>query len=300
MEKDTIVNRCLVESVSQITLEVSYAHCRRVVRQAGSSFSYPMLLLPRDKRRSMYALYAFLRHSDDLADADTSQEQRRQALAAWRVALNQGLSGDAHHTIFPALADTIRRYDIPRQYLDDVLDGVEMDLNVQVMETFAELEKYCYRVASAVGLACIHIWGFDGQDALQSARNCGIAFQLTNILRDLKEDARRGRVYLPLEDLQRFGYSLDDLRQGRTNAQFFRLIDFQIGRAESFYERSSSLVHDVHPDARRVLQAMVRTYRAILEKIKRSRGDVFQQRLRLSGWRQTWIMVSSLWNVPAR
>lgn len=283
-----------------MTLQESYAHCCHVVQRSRSSFSCPMRLLPRDKRRSMYALYAFLRHSDDLADADQSVDDRRVALAEWRFGFEQALLGNARHAIFPALVDTLQRYRIPRRYLDDLLDGVETDLNVQAIKTFTELEQYCYRVASVVGLACIHIWGFNGEHALKSARNCGIAFQLTNILRDLKEDARRGRVYLPLEDLERFGYSWKDLQRCRTNPAFFQLMDYQIERAEKFYDLSDSLIHAVHPDGRRVLRAMVRTYRAILEMIKRHRGDVFERSMRLSRWHQTRIMLSSFWEFPSR
>jgi phytoene synthase len=255
-----------------------------------------MLLLPRDKRRSMYALYAFLRHSDDLTDSELPLEQRRAALDQWRHNLDAALAGDSKHPILPALIDTVERHAIPVQYLVDVLEGVAMDLEDRVYATFADLEPYCYRVASAVGLACIHIWGFHGDDALDSARDCGIAFQLTNILRDLKEDADRGRLYLPIEDLRRFDYPADGFVRREINDAFHRLLDFEIERAESFYERARPLHDRVHPDGRHMLRAMVGTYHAILDEIKRRPGNVLREHVRLSRWRKAWITATSLWD----
>ncbi|HEY2827234.1 MAG TPA: phytoene/squalene synthase family protein, partial [Pirellulales bacterium] len=200
--------------------------------------------------------------------------------------------------ILPALADTVARYRIPLEYLTAVIDGVEMDLAGQRYETFTELEQYCERVASVVGLACIHIWGFRGEQALRPARQCGVAFQLTNILRDLKEDAQRGRVYLPQEDLQRFGYSAEALRQKETSRAFFDLIQFEIARAEKFYAAAAELEPLLERDGRRVFCAMTATYRAVLAKIKRRPEEVFQRRIRLSRWEKARIAAGALF-VPA-
>ena len=219
-------------------LSTSYAYCQRLARQSASNFYFSFLLLSREKRRAMCALYAYLRHVDDLADDEGHDYAARQkALESLRGALvDQTHAEHKTHPILPALADTVARYQIPLEYLTAVIDGVEMDLAGRQYETFDELEQYCERVASVVGQACIHIWGFRGEQALEPARRCGVAFQLTNILRDLKDDARQGRVYLPHEDLRRFGYSVEDLRAGKANSAFAALMEFEIARAESYYQ----------------------------------------------------------------
>jgi len=230
-------------------LEASYNYCRRVSRRAGSNFHMGFLLLPRDKRPAMEVLYAFMRHTDDLADDAKPQalplDPRREALTAWRAALEGALQDDCStlihpsslipHPCLPALADVVRRFHIPVEHLYAVIDGVEMDLNCQRYETFDELQPYCERVASAVGLACIYIWGFRGPEALAPARKAGIALQLTNILRDLKADATAGRVYLPLADLRACDYSVDDLLAGVANQHFHRLMAVEVARAQQFY-----------------------------------------------------------------
>jgi len=163
-----------------------------------------------------------------------------------------------------------------------VIDGVEMDLNRRRYETFGELEVYCRRVASAVGLACIHVWGFTGEEALEPARKCGLAMQLTNILRDLKEDARRDRVYLPLEDLRRCGYSVDDLLAGVADDRFLELMSFQIGRAKRLYAEGAELMRCLRPSGRRIFGMMMTTYRALLRKIERRPAEVLRRRVSLS------------------
>ena len=276
------------------TLADSYQQCRRIARGAASNFSYPMLLLPRAKRHSMYALYAFLRRCDDISDSEASLQQRRDALGQWRESLEQALLGECHDPILPALIDTVSRYRITPQYLFDVLDGGETDLESHHFETFEQLERYCYQVASVVGLACIHIWGFHGDGALKPACQCGVAFQMTNILRDLKEDAQRGRIYLPSNDLRRFEYAPDDLCKGMQNEPFRRLMEFEIDRTEQFYEEALPLVHYLHADGRRVFRAMVAIYRALLDEIKRHQGDVFSRRIQVGSWKKLWIAGSLL------
>ncbi len=159
------------------------------------------------------------------------------------------------------MADTANCYQIPREYLIAAIDGVEMDLNGTCYETFEQLEEYCNRVAGMVGLACLHIWGFRGPQAIEPARHCGLAFQLTNILRDLKEDIARGRVYLPREDLRQFDYSVDDLKRLKLNDQFVELIRFEIGRAERLYDSAGDLEPLLERDGRRALRTMMATYR---------------------------------------
>jgi len=281
------------------SVESSYAHCRQLTRRTASNFYYSFLVLPRGKRRAMCALYAFARMTDDLGDNALPVAERREALAGWRNSLEQALAGEFDAPIFPALADTVARYRLPPEHLRSVIDGVEMDLAHQGFETFDELSEYCCKVASAVGLCCIHIWGFTGPEALEPARKCGIAFQLTNILRDLKEDAALGRIYLPREDLRRFGYSADDLRHGQGGERFQQLMRFEIERAERLYQDAAQLPRWLGPDGKTIFGAMSGIYRGLLDEIKRLDGDVFSHRARLSAWRKLriagrWLLVRPL------
>jgi phytoene synthase len=282
------------------TTEASYNWCQQFARRAASNFYYSFLVLPRSKRRAMCALYAFLRRTDDLGDNPRPAAERRAALAAWRRSLEQALAGRFEAPLFPALADTVSRYRIPPEYLRSAIDGVEMDLDGRTYETFDELADYCYKVASVVGLSCIHVWGFDGPAALEPARKCGIAFQLTNILRDLKQDAAAGRIYLPQEDLRRFDCTADDLLNGRRRAGFARLMRFQIERAQQFYREAGELEHWLQADGRAIFGAMTGIYRGLLEEIKRLDGDVFSAPIRLSTWRKLgiagrWLLVRHGW-----
>jgi phytoene synthase len=281
------------------TVQASYRFCRRVCRQANSNFAFSFLFLPRAKRRAMTALYAFMRHTDDLVDNQQPGQLRSEALLRWRAALEETLLGntdapedhqqqlDRPHipgqetgrAVLPALADTIRQFAIPAEHLRAVIDGVEMDLARRRYETFEELQQYCERVASAVGLACLHVWGFHGQPALEPARKCGVALQLTNILRDLKDDARADRVYLPLADLRQCRYSVDDLKQAVVDERFQRLMQLQVDRAEEFFREGAELLRWLEPDGQRISGMMMATYHALLKKIRRRPHDVFARRI---------------------
>lgn len=280
-----------------VSLGTSYETCRRLARRSARNFYYSFMVLPREKRRAMCALYAFSRQTDDLGDNQQPVDVRRSALANWRRSLDRGLNGIFDSPIFPALADTVERYQLPPRYLHDLIDGVEMDLDQTEYQTFDELRAYCYKVASAVGLCCIQIWGFTDEQAIEPAIRCGIALQLTNILRDLKEDAAEGRVYLPQEDLRRFDYSADDLRRGVVDNRFRRLMRFEIDRAEEFYEEAAELDRWLSPDGRAVFGAMTAIYRGLLDEIKRLDGDVFSRRVKLTTWRKLriagrWLLAS--------
>ncbi len=280
-----------------VSLSESYAHCARIARHAASNFFYSFYLLPRDQRRAMNALYAYLRKTDDLGDSLEPATVRRQSLAAWRAAVEAALDGEPEGPILPALVDTVHRFQIPTRYLIDVIDGVEMDLDPQGFETFNDLEAYCHRVASAVGLACIHIWGFDGDAAaIEAARKCGLAFQLTNILRDLKEDAAMGRVYLPRQDLRSFDCSEDDIVRGVFTDRLKNLLRFEIERAEQFYLEASGLAPHLKPAGRRAWGAMTATYHQLLQDIRKRDGDVFTSRPRLGVWSR--LQIAARWAIP--
>jgi phytoene synthase len=259
----------------------SYAYCERLARRAAANFYPAFRLLPAEQRRATCALYAFLRIADDLSDGPGSPEVRRAALERWRADLHAALAGAYRHPVYPALHDTVKRYGVPPRYLEEALDGVSMDLDVLRYDTFAGLYRYCYRVASAVGLACIHIWGFRGAIACAHAEAAGIALQLTNILRDVAEDAARGRVYLPREDLERFGCSAEGLLRGQCDEGFRALMRFEAERAGAYYEQAAGLAPLLAPAGRAVFLVMLRTYRALLDAIVRRGFDVFAGRVRL-------------------
>src|ERR1043166_5077874 len=251
------------------SLASSYHYCEALTRREAGNFYPAFRILSAAKRRSMCALYAFMRIADDISDEPAPVEQKRGQLRQWRLALRQALAGDYTHRALPALHDAVTRHHIPAEYLEAVIDGVEMDLEPVAYPTFAELRVYCYRVASAVGLACIHVWGFEGDAAIRPAADAGIAFQLTNILRDLGEDAGRGRIYLPEEDLARFGYDADRLRQGQRDDAFRALMRFEVQRARGFYESAEPLAALLSAEGRAVFGMMARTYRGLLEEIER-------------------------------
>ncbi len=275
-------------------LDQSYRICERTARRTATNFYYCFLLLPRAKRRSMSALYTFLRHTDDLGDNPQPADWRRTQLQRWRASLDEAMAGRFDSPVLPALVDTVVRYRVPLEYLHAVIDGVEMDLGEVRHATFDDLERYCYHVASVVGLACIHIWGFRGQQALEPARRCGVAFQLTNILRDLKEDALAQRVYLPTEDLERFDYTADELRRGVRDSRFKNLMRYEIARTERYYQDAAQLEPWLEPDGRRIFRAMLATYHGLLDEIRRIDGDVFGHRVRLSSWRKLRIATQLL------
>jgi phytoene synthase len=275
----------------------SYRYCEDVARRQAGNFYPAFLLLPAPKRRAMCALYTFMRIADDLSDEAAPLDVKRRQLGAWRVGLRQALSGENPHPSHAALRDAVERYGIPGRYLEAVIDGVEMDLEATVYRTFDELRVYCWHVASVVGLSCIHIWGFRGNDALQHAEDAGIAFQLTNILRDLREDAARGRLYLPSEDLERFGYNMDRMRQGVCDAAFQEMMCFQIARTRAYYESGWKLVPRLAPAGQGVFLMMARTYRNLLCQIEKHGYDVFRTRVKVPRWKKLLFALSAL---PAR
>jgi phytoene synthase len=272
----------------------SYAYCEQLARRQAGNFYHAFRFLPGEQRRAMCALYAFMRLSDDLTDGPGEPAAKREPLRVWREQLHECLTGVYHHPLHAAFHHTVTTHGIPEKYLEAVLDGVGMDLEPVQYATFADLYRYCYHVASAVGLACIHIWGFVGERAPEHAEAAGIALQLTNILRDLGEDAARGRVYLPTEDLQRFGYSAEQLRRHERGPAFRELMRFQAERAYHYYTASRPLAECLRPPGRAVFQVMTRTYRGLLDAIVQRDYDVFRERVRVPKWRKVWFAAQAL------
>ena len=284
------------QSTDPRRLKSSHEFCRGIARSRARNFYYSFIVLPVERRRAMCAVYAFMRYCDDIVDEEAEDADKKYRLNAWRGVLDDAYSGTAAdgNDLLPAFRDTVNRFSIPREYFDAIIDGAEMDLTVTRYATFEDLYQYCYRVASAVGLVCIHIFGFSGSAAKQYAESCGIAFQLTNILRDVREDAGMGRIYLPQEDLDAFAYSEDDIRNGLFNDSFQRLMAFQVDRARRFYEEALPLLPLVQVSSRACLAAMIGIYRQCLEEIPRRRYDVYGRRVSLSAWKKLAITARAL------
>ena len=272
-----------------VSIAESYAHCRQVAKQRAKNFYYSFILLDHDRRNAMCAMYAFMRYCDDLSDEPGAN---RAAIEGWRAAMERALAAAPDDDpLWPAFMDAVTRYRIPHQYFRDMVDGVASDLDPRIIHNFGELYAYCYRVASVVGLVTIHIFGFSSPHALPLAEKCGIAFQLTNILRDVKEDCALGRVYLPREDLNSFNVSEDDLRAGRRTERFGQLMDFEIARAKRYYEESAPLLAMVDVKTRPSLWALIAIYSGLLNRIEESPYDVLSRRLSLSTAAKLWIVL---------
>jgi 15-cis-phytoene synthase len=279
-------------------LQMAYSVCRGITRTAAKNFYYAFLVLPRRKREALCAVYAFMRRCDDITDdAALSFSERRQKLELWLDALHRAQQGTpTDDPILLALTDAQRRYSIPAGLLDELAHGTAMDLEVSAeveagsttpgpnvqYKTFEDLRLYCYRVASVVGLVCIHVFGYRSPEAEPLAERCGLAFQLTNIIRDVKEDAAMGRVYLPEEDLARFGLSAADLLSVSDPARLRSLLAFEADRAREFYRSGEQLIPYISEDSQAALWVLVNIYSRLLEKIALRRYDVFTRKVSLT------------------
>jgi phytoene synthase len=270
-----------------MTLEESYAYCRGVAKSRAKNFYYSFVLLPAEQKNAMCAVYAFMRYCDDLSDEAGATAAK---IEQWRAALTEALAGrPGGHAMWLAFLDSVKRFSIPHDYFYEMIDGVLSDIEPRKVRTFEELYRYCYKVASVVGLTTIHIFGFSDPKALVLAEKCGIAFQLTNILRDVREDAELGRQYLPAEDLERFHVS--DLTQ--PGANFLRLMEFEANRARAYYDESAPLIQMVHTRSRSSLWALITIYSRLLERIRKSNYDVLNRRIRLSSAEKSWIVLQA-------
>jgi 15-cis-phytoene synthase len=277
-----------------MTLQKSYAFCERVARTQAKNFYYSFLLLSRERRRAMCAIYAFMRYCDDLSDGEGVAD-RGAAIARWRADLESALRGAApDHDLWPAFTDTVRRFHIPHQYFFDMIEGVSSDLEPRTFPTFGELYDYCYHVASVVGLTIVHIFGFSSTEALPLAEKCGVAFQLTNILRDVREDAENHRVYLPQEDLARYGVTCEELRAAAVSPKLRQLLEFEAARAREYYRESAPLIEMINRPSRPSLRALIGIYSRLLDRIGGSRYEVLARRIRVPAWEKIWILLRSV------
>jgi squalene synthase HpnC len=281
-------------------IAASYAECHRVARAAHSNFYPAFFLLPKGKRDGIVALYAFMRLIDDVSDEGASLSEKQRGLASWRAALDQAITGQSQvfdgnaamespvatlpdaEEVLPALVDTIGRFNMPARYLHDLISGAEMDLTIQAYPSFERLKEYCYRVAGTVGVTCTHIFGFQDAKTLDLAEKLGLAFQLTNIVRDVREDYANGRVYLPEEDLARYGVAKSDFGRSEATLGVRELLRFEAERAWKLYEEGAKLVSLIDEDSRGTLWLLVHTYSALLARIESKDFAVFGERVRLS------------------
>ena len=247
-----------------------------------SSFYYSFLILPRPKRDAIETIYAFCRFTDDIVDEAGDEKEKYALLLQWTDELRRSLYGISHYSLLNKLSAIIRRFHIPIEHFYELIKGMEMDLLKTRYGTFSELEQYCYRAASTVGLICAEVFGYTNEKTKQYAINLGIALQLTNILRDIKSDAKRGRIYLPLEDLRKFGYSENDLLNCTYNEQFVELMKFECKRAHEYFRRAKVCLAEEDKPLFTAARTMGNIYYLVLLRIERAHYDIFSRRIRLS------------------
>jgi phytoene synthase len=265
------------------------AYCQQKAAASGSSFYYSFLFLPPEQRRAILALYAFCREVDDAVDEVRDPGVARAKLAWWAQEIARIYRGEPQHPVGKALAPVVRTYALDQPQLTEILEGMSMDLDYNRYPDFPTLELYCHRVAGVVGLLSARIFGYTDARTLDYARTLGLAFQLTNSIRDVGEDARRNRIYLPLDELQRFGLAADDLIALRQDQRFARLMAFQIERAREHYARALALLPAADRKAQRPGLIMAAIYRTLLDEIQASGGAVLNQRIALTPIRKLWI-----------
>ena len=286
------------------SIETAYAACRAIAKREAKNFYYAFVALPAQKRDAMCAIYAFMRHADDISDDESKDHAtRRMELAQWTEAWRDVT--DANDLVFVAVRDTQQRFQIPDELLEQLVQGTAMDLEpeaanrrgtngLDTFATFSDLYRYCYYVASVVGLVCIRIFGYSNPAAERLAEETGVAFQLTNILRDVREDAERGRVYIPSEDLKGSGTSSVELAQVKTGRELTEPQRLALAgvarRARAYYKSADRLMPLISADSRPALRVLVKIYSRLLTKIEARRFDVFTSRVQLPTWQKLLIL----------
>jgi phytoene synthase len=289
-------------------VEQAYAVCETIARREAKNFYYAFRALPKAKRAAVCAVYAFMRHADDLADDEQlSREQRLLQSQQWLSKWHRAAAGESiDNPVFIALRDTQQKFGISIELLDQLVQGTMLDLTaptaateMATYQTFEELYRYCYLVASVVGLVCIRIFGYTDPRAEGLAEQTGIAFQLTNILRDVREDAERGRIYLPLDDLERFQLTAEQIASIRGDRKLTRdehaLMEMEAGRARQYYLAAESLLPIIAPDSRAALWVLVTIYRRLLERIESQQYQVFAAKVKVPTAEKLGILARGLW-----
>ncbi len=264
-------------------------YCQDKTKQSGSSFYYSFMFLPPDRRRAITALYAFCREVDDVVDECSDENVARTTLAWWRGQVADIYNGKPQHPVALALVPLVKQFNLPQEHLLEIIDGMEMDLNQHQYADFKSLQLYCYRVASVVGLLAAEIFGYTDRKTLKYAHDLGIALQLTNIIRDVGEDARRGRIYLPQDEIAQFGVHTKDILDARETDAFNKLMKFQIERAQGYYDQALAELPAVDRKAQRTGLMMAAIYRATLEEVAYTGNHVLRERVSLPPLRKLWL-----------
>lgn len=264
-------------------------YCQKKAANSGSSFYYSFLFLPAKKRQAITALYAFCREVDDIVDECSESNIAATKLNWWREEIERLYAGKPEHPVSKALEISLQHFDLHQEYLDEIIDGMQMDLHINQYDTFNDLLLYCHRAAGVVGLLAAEIFGNNHRDTQKFAENLGIALQLTNIIRDVREDITRGRIYLPLEDLEKFNVQIPDLHQPVTTDPLKQLLHFQVERAETYYLKAFQFL----PDSDRLnhMSSLIMSdiYLAVLNEIKNDHYQVMEHRIKLTPLRKLWI-----------
>jgi len=265
-------------------------YCQEKAAASGSSFYYSFLFLPKPRREAITALYAFCREVDDIADECHELDIARTKLAWWRAEISNLYQGNPQHPVTKALTAPVQAYNLSEEHFLEIIDGMEMDLDQNRYLDFKQLQLYCYRVASVVGILSVSIFGFANRNTLKYAHDLGLAFQLTNIIRDIGEDARRDRIYLPLDELEKFGVTETDIIHGHESEKVQQLLDFQIERAETYYDRALSELPAEDRKSQRTGLIMAAIYRTLLREIKADGAQkVLNTRTSLTPIRKLWL-----------
>jgi phytoene synthase len=264
-------------------------YCQDKAAASGSSFYYSFLFLPKEKRRAITALYAFCREVDDVVDECSDEHVARTTLNWWRGQVAKIYGGKPQHPVAIALVPVVQKFNMAQEHLLEIIDGMEMDLDQPRYADFKSLQLYCYRVASVVGLLSVEIFGYSDRQTLKYAHDLGIAFQLTNIIRDVGEDARRNRIYLPMDEMKQFNVTAADILNAVESENFQKLMAFQIERAQRFYQQALAQLPDVDKKNQRTGLIMAAIYRATLEEVINSGCHVLKERVSLTPLRKLWL-----------
>lgn len=275
-------------------------YCQQKAANSGSSFYYSFLLLPKQKRKAIIALYAFCREVDDIVDASSEHHIKQQKLQWWRSEIESLFNGQPQHPVSRALQPVIEQYNLPQEQFEEIIDGMEMDLSQNRYASFKDLSLYCHRVASVVGLLSAEIFGYRDRQTRKFAHELGMAFQLTNILRDVYEDACRNRIYIPEDELAKFQVEEKQLLQGKTTDNFIELMKFQIQRAQEYYQNAYALLPECDRYSQRAGLIMANIYQTILHEILHDGCLVLEHRIKLTPLNRVWLSLKTLFHEKRR
>jgi len=284
--------KCNPMNDSKIYLEKAYAHCKQLTIEADSNFALSFRFLPKQKQDAIYAVYAFNRLADDFADETGKDCDPLTSLLRWEELLEDCYrEKSSDHPVITAFADTIRQFNIPKKPFSDAIEGFKMDLSINRYRTFDDLKVYCERVAGTISTMSLHIFGWNNEKAFEYGTALSYALQLTNIIRDVSKDIEKNRIYIPLDEMDRFGYSEDDLRLRRKNENFLNLMNFQVERARNYFRQAEPLINAVSPDSRFTVVMIGSVYAYLLRKIVTKKIPVLDEVISLTGWEKLKVTV---------